>query len=429
MKCLRAGCVLCALLPPVALAQQPALLEPEDGRVYHGAQLMTFESTADPLAGYLAALGDSMIEPAVRGFFFSVPGVRGPANTLAGLGTFLAGADSIGFIPELSLFFVDSVATDSVIAATTTHDWILDSIITLCRSYGRRMFLRIGGEFNGAGPGWNGGGYHPYDYVSMFRKITGMFAAQWSRDSIATIWCYEPDAPNDFDSVDGRGPRWYPGDSYVDWFGLDVFDAAHFDQALPDSDRSGITRKGKSERFLAMARDKGKPVYMSEVSAIRVNISADSADATADWGNWFAKYWQFLDAHPEIKGYSYINANWPVSAYPEWGDARIQNSPLISQWYGQEMRRAKYIHLRSAAMAVAPGAEGAPARSLRNSAVARRAEVYDAAGRRAAVLSVTDAPGIARPLIFLPDRLGRGVRFLRTDPGPSGTKAVVTGWW
>jgi hypothetical protein len=323
-----------------------SILEPTDGRVYHGVQTMTYESGNDPLAGYLGALNDPTIQPAVRGFFMAIPGTRGPDKTLLGLRDFFHSADSIGFLPELSLFLESDVATDSIIAVSNHFDWIIDSVIMLSRNYGRRMFLRVGGEFNGAGPGWNGGGYHPYLYVTMFRKIVDMFAARGFRDSIAVNWCFEPDAANDFDSADARGARWYPGDSYVDWFGLDVFDAEHFDQSAPDYNRGTITRKGKSERFLSLARTKGKPVYLSETSAKGVNISNDTNDGINDWNSWFKKFWEFIDAHKEIKGFGYINANWPTGAYPNWGDARIQNSQYVTEKYKEEMRKPKYIHLR-----------------------------------------------------------------------------------
>jgi hypothetical protein len=322
-----------------------ALLEPEDGKVYHGACLMTYENDPDPIGPYLGALNDKSIQPAVRGLFMSIPGERGPDKSLIALKSFFHAADSIGFIPELSLFFIGKAATDSIIAVSTQYDWIIDSVITLSKNYGRKMFLRLGGEFNGSGPGWNGGGYHPYLYVTAFRKIVDKFAARGLRDSIAVNWCYEPDAANDFDSVDTRGARWYPGDTYVDWFGLDVFDAAHFDQSLPDGTGRNITKKGKSERFLAMARAKGKPVFMSETSAKSVNISADNQDGIDDWNNWFAKFFEFINVHKEIKGYNYINANWPTSAYPNWGDARIQNSTYVTSKYKEEMKKLKYIHL------------------------------------------------------------------------------------
>ncbi len=328
------------------IQNKPALLEPEDGRVYHGACLMTYEQSGDPIGPYLSALNDSTIQPAVRSYFISIPGERGLDNSFKGLIKFFHDADSIGFIPELSLFFVDkNGATDSIIAVSNVHDWIIDSIITLTKNYGKSSFLRIGGEFNGSGPGWNGGGYHPYLYVTMFRKIVDMYKTKGWRDSVAVIWCYEPDAPNDFDSVDSRGARWYPGNDYVDWFGLDVFDVTHFDQSLPDYDRRGITKKGKSERFLAMAREKKKPVYLSETSAKGVNISSDYQDGVNDWNNWFAKFFDFIDKHKEIKGFNYINALWPESAYPGWGDARIQNNAFVTQKYREEMKKPKYIHL------------------------------------------------------------------------------------
>jgi hypothetical protein len=346
-------CVIAQRLP----AQHRALLEPADGRVYHGAQTMTFAPAGDPLAGYLGMLADSTIQPAVRGLFFSIPGTRGPAKSLGELGNFFAAADSIGFIPELSLFFVSTTATDSAIAMTTQYDAVLDSIVTLSKAYGKRMFLRLGGEFNGAGPGWNGGGYHPHLYVTAFRKIVDRYAARGFRDSIATIWCYYPAAANDFDSVDARGALWYPGDAYVDWFGLDLFDPQDFDLALPDQVRGVITRKGKSERFLSMARAKGKPVMMSETSAKGMNLSADPADGAADWSAWFAKFWAFIAAHTEIKGYSYIDANWPAGAYPGWGDARIGNSPYVTGRYRAELRNPKYIHLP---VRRATGASAAP---------------------------------------------------------------------
>ncbi|MCB2205841.1 T9SS type A sorting domain-containing protein [bacterium] len=336
------------------------LLEPEDGRVYHGVQTVSFGNGSADLDGYLAAM-DERTQPAVRGFFFSIPGTRGPAMTLQALERFYEQADSIGFIPELSLFLTGEHSTDSVIAVSDTYDDVIDSIVTLSAQYGRAMFLRIGGEFNGT---WNG--YHEYLYVDMFRKITDMFAARGLRDSIATIWCYMPAAPANFDSVDVRGPLWYPGDDYVDWFGLDVFDSENFDQSLPDSDRRGLTTKGKSELFLAMARAKNKPVYMSETSAIRLELTADPADGAADWDAWFEKFWEFIEVHPEIKGFSYINTDWPEHAYPGWSDARIQSSPYIAGKYFEEMQDPRYIHLPwSASTGIEWKATQSPQLSLR----------------------------------------------------------------
>ena len=428
--------VLLVLAVPLFSQSIPsnAFLEPPDGKVYHGTQTVFGGHT-----GYLGALGDTSIHPRVRGMFISVPGTRSPANTFNGLRSFLASVDSVGFIPEVGLFLVTSNAsptgaTDSVIAVSTQYDYFLDSIIVISKSYGRRMFVRIGGEFNGW---WNGGGYHPYYYVTAFRKIVNMYAARGYRDSIATVWCYEPDGPNTFDSVGVNGPLWYPGDDYVDWFGLDVFDAEHFDQSLPDTLRGFITRKGKSERFLAMARSKNRPVFLNETSATGVTITADSIDSRNDWNTWFAKFWTFIGNHMEIKGFNYINQDWENTGYPGWGDARIQNSPYVTSWYRQEMQNPKYIHLRSSitsATVVDAVADGFallqnypnpfnPTTEIRYSIPVGTHDrtslrVYDMLGREVATLvDGVQSGGMKWVRFDAPENLATGVYFYRLTAG------------
>jgi hypothetical protein len=451
--------VLLLLLIAAAGAMSPgsgtraALLEPPDGRTYHGIQTIFGGHL-----GYLAALEDSTIFPAVRGHFLSVPGTRPPATTFSGLRSFLASADSFGFTPEVSLFLVTSNesptgATDSIIAVTSQYDAFIDSIVVISHNHNKRMFVRIGGEFNGW---WNGGGYHPYYYVGAFRKITDRYAALGFRDSIATVWCYEPDGPDDFDSVGTLGPLWYPGDTYVDWFGLDVFDAEHFDQELPDYRNGVITKKGKSERFLAMARAQGKPVYLNETSAKGVTLTADSLDSVNDWHGWFAKFWVFMDNHVEIKGFNYINQDWESTGYPGWGDARIQNSNYITSWYREEMRRPKYIHLHEGAVtSVGAGSDVTgrliPAQihpnpcsmttSIRFSLPSRVAQdmggdgagrrallrVFDVLGREVAALESGPLVPGAHELTFSASGLGSGVYFCHLSVGSSAAaiKLVV----
>lgn len=313
----------------------PAKFEPADGLVYHGVG--QYPQGVDE---YDAAMPDST-RPLLVKLYVDIPGSRG--QNYDALRQALAREKAIGRFPELSIGFHDGRgSTDSVIAMTTQHDAIIDSIAKICKEYGSRMFLRPGFEFNGP---WNA--YHPYLYVTAFRKIINRFDAMGAGDSVAIVWCYYPgNAPNDFDSTDARGPRWYPGDAYVDWFGLDLFNSTDFDPAQPDSVRGAISTKGKSERFLAMARAKGKPVLLSETSAKGVNITADPQDGGADWSIWFAPFWSFIGSHPEIKGFCYINWDW--RAYPtwsDWGNARIDSNSYILMKYREEMRKPKYIHL------------------------------------------------------------------------------------
>jgi hypothetical protein len=313
-----------------------AKFEPPNGKVYHGV--------GQPPMGideYIAAMGDSSIHPLVYKIYYDIPGSRGPSYD--SLRVMLAAQKAIGRFVELSIGFQDGRgSTDSIIATSTQHDAVIDSLAAICRDHRARLFVRPGFEFNGP---WNG--YHPYLYVTAFRKVVDRFRQAGAADSVAFNWCYYPGgAPNDFDSVDVNGPRWYPGDGYVDWFGLDVFDTLDFKLTLPDFESGQITTKGKSERFLMMARLKSKPVFLSETTAKGMNITPDLQDGINDWDKWFVPFWEFIAAHPEVKGFNYINWDWTrIPQYAAWGDARVSNNAYITQRYREEMRKPRYIHL------------------------------------------------------------------------------------
>lgn len=311
-----------------------AMLEPPDGRVYHGVG--QYQQGVDD---YIAAMEDTS-KPILVKLYFDIPGTRG--QNYAALRQSLARERAAGRIVELSLGLQDGRSgTDSVIAVSTRHDAIIDSVAKIVREHNAPLFVRPGFEFNGS---WFG--YHQYLYVTAFRKIVDRFRAA-GVDSAAYVWCYYPSgAANDFDSINARGALWYPGDEYVDWFGLDLFNASDFDLELPAFVRGTITAKGKSERFLATARLKQKPVLLSETSAKGTEITASEEDGITDWKAWFEKFFAFIDAHGEIKGFNYINWDWRAYAtWSTWGNARIDSNAYILAQYRQEMRRSKYIHL------------------------------------------------------------------------------------
>ncbi|MBS1914255.1 MAG: hypothetical protein JST22_19860 [Bacteroidetes bacterium] len=307
-----------------------AKFEPDTGRVYHGVGGSAAEADA-----YRAVM-DSTTLPYLSKLYFELPGSGAPPY--AALRAALATERAAGRFPELSIDITNgTIGSDSILATTTQYDAMVDSLAAICKGFGRRIFIRPGFEFNGP---WNG--YHADIYPKAFKKIVDRFRAAGAGDSAAFIWCYySSGAPNDFDQVDASGSRWYPGDGYVDWFGIDLFFNDEFDISLPENDASGITTHGKVERFLEMARTHGKPVLASEVSAAGMNITPDSAKGVDIWYNWFAPFFEFLSAHEEVKGFCYINTNWGGT----WGDARIDSNATLASYYVDEMLNPWYIHL------------------------------------------------------------------------------------
>jgi hypothetical protein len=201
--------------------------------------------------------------------------------------------------------------------------------------YGEPVFLRIDGEFSGT---WNG--YEPYEYPKAFQKIVGMFRDAGA-DNVAFVWCYEPAAPAEVDEVDAEGnPKWFPGDDVIDWSSLEVFYSTDFSGGGAVHDRANA--------FLEMALEHEKPVVVAESSARDLHISDDSAAAAEHWDNWFAPYFAWIEANPQIKAFHYINMDWTeFEHYGEagWGQADISVNPSLVELFTTEIGKEKYLHL------------------------------------------------------------------------------------
>ncbi len=327
-------------IPTATATTEPggAPFEPPDGQVYHG----TSPNPAD-VDAYIAALGDPALAPLVEGSHMGIPGTR-PQNFVRVLQAFVDRVTGAGRVPHLSFSFTigDGQPVDDVIADSDTYDAQIDDAARITASVDGPVFVRPGFEFNGS---WNG--YTAGVYPRAFRKFVDRFRAAGA-DNAIFIWCYMPAGPGDFaDEVAGEA-LWYPGDAYVDWFGLDLFDAGNFHPDAPIEDRGGVTTKGRSEAFLTMAREHGKPVFLSEVAAVKIGITPDPADGEADWAAWFGPWFDFLEAHPEIKGFNYMSQDYTGTKYDEqhgWGNARLQDNPVILARWVERLGSGRFIHL------------------------------------------------------------------------------------
>jgi len=315
-----------------------ALFEPPDGRIYHGA-------APDPAVvdGYIAGLGDASIAPLLEGVHLGIGGTSGRQRVSDTIREWLARVREAGRVPHLSLSLTaDGAPIDVAIATSTDYDAALAAVVA---EYGDPLFIRIGFEFNGA---WNG--YTPGVYPIAYRKTVEAFRAA-GVDHAAYIWCYEPDGPNDFDALIDGEPAWYPGDDVVDWFGLDLFGAEHFDPV--HAGRPGRpTAYDKSIRFLEMADLHDKPVMLSETAPAKAHLTADAddpglVDGRADWDVWFDRFFAFMVDHPRIKGFLYMNHDYRGTVYERtngWGDCRIEINSAILDRYRTILRDPRFIH-------------------------------------------------------------------------------------
>ncbi|MFQ5494146.1 MAG: glycoside hydrolase family 26 protein, partial [Phycisphaerae bacterium] len=97
------------------------------------------------------------------------------------------------------------------------YDGFLRSWATAAKTHGRRVLLRFGFEFNGNWFTWGG---DPEGLVTAWRRAHDIFR-KVGADNVEWVW-----SPNVVSVPDKPGNdmhRYYPGDQFVDWVGVDGY--------------------------------------------------------------------------------------------------------------------------------------------------------------------------------------------------------------
>ncbi|REK75131.1 glycosyl hydrolase [Paenibacillus paeoniae] len=288
-------------------------LEPAGNKVLHGAG-----QDMGAFAEYNMAMGDD-IKPILSMYYVGLKDkldhfFKGVQSDLYDYG------DDV--IPQIGLYMTmdghPEKAFDHEVAEGKV-DYNIEILVNELKALNRPVFLRIGYEFNGE---WNG--YKPESYKQAFIRITKAIR-EAGLDQVATVWNYSPDANNkDFMSF-------YPGDEYVDWWGVDIFEIQR-------------TTQQDTIDYMNEAEKRGYPVMIGEVTPRFVGVT----DGMKSWDTFFKPFFEWVDAHKGIKAICYINWQW--SKYPNWsnwGDARLQTNEVVLTNYLKEMQKDKYIHSRS----------------------------------------------------------------------------------
>jgi len=210
--------------------------------------------------------------------------------------------------------------------AAGKYDEQIDALVQGFAELQRPVWLRIGYEFNG---GWTS--FSPETFKAAWIRITNKLRANpVTNKTVANVWDYTADAP---ESPAGLVKTWYPGDEYVDWWGVNIFSGV----AAPDSQWVNSSQYG----FLQEAAKRNFPVMFGE-STPRQN--------PMKWDPWFSNYFRLIhDTSLTVRSFNYINWDWSKASPPpgmNWGNCRIEKSAVSSQ-YQAEMSKGHYFHARN----------------------------------------------------------------------------------
>lgn len=178
--------------------------------------------------------------------------------------------------------------------STGAFDAYIDSWATGLKAFGKPVYLRLFHEMNFQGYPWAYGtnGNTAEDLVSAWRYVHNRFARAGAAN-VRWVWCPNPEnGVVPFDAI-------YPGDAYVDWFGVDAYNGGtQFDWGGWRSARQIVEQTYRIFQTLAPT----KPVMLAEVSSV------EQGGSKAQWiTDLFAATPAAL---PNIRAIVWFHENW-----------------------------------------------------------------------------------------------------------------------
>jgi len=197
------------------------------------------------------------------------------------------------------------------------------------------IFLRLGYEFDNPFFGYS---ENPKAYVLAFQRIVQMLCRQLPSEvkvRLQFVW-HSWAAPRKDVSLED----FYPGDEYVDWIGISIFQQVY---PWPSGWGDGIIDWGGSlneiDEVLTFASHHNKSTMIAESSpfgGINLNTSKTREfNKTNPWDRWYGEIITLIEKY-DISMWCYINCNW--DSQPMWhntgfGDSRISSSKeVMEKW-------------------------------------------------------------------------------------------------
>ena len=326
-----------------------SFLEPPEGKILQGMGQWDADNAA-----YLSALA-GYGSPPYPGHEMAIVNIPPSESSAGGNRPFDATAAAImlgnledmdedGRIPAVAISFYDYTAGggtptshDDEVAAETNADMVsqINRLGDVLEDFGKPVFVRIGLEINNVTLTGYAEGYHAYDFPICY-QITHDLLIDAGATRCAFVWCWEASAPTDYLDVHPTtgDPKWYPGDEYVDWFGLDIFNRNEFTELSSPITAAG-SKLSNVLAFIAKADEHQKPIFIAESSCVDFPIAESATDDNDSWDEWFVHYFDFIENNPGIKAIDYISHDWTGgSGGPDnWLDGNLYNcDEVMDNW-------------------------------------------------------------------------------------------------
>ena len=211
---------------------------------------------------------------------------------------------------QIGLYMVDNLKA----VTGGTWDKNLETLARWIKQTKEDVYLRIGYEFD-----LPDNHYDPDQYIKAFQYIVS-FLRQEKVNNVYFVW-------HSFGYVNpGKPPiNWYPGDEFVDYFGISFFKAFN---------------SSNYKSFLKLAQTHNKPFMIAEATPFGVG----TRDGKKSWNMWFKPFFEYVE-NSDIPIISYINADWESQSMfrgQGWGDCRIEENSFVNKNWREKIDSERF---------------------------------------------------------------------------------------
>jgi hypothetical protein len=186
----------------------------------------------------------------------------------------------------------------------------------LQRTNAPRVFLRVGYEFDNPSFGYD----DPAMYVRAYRHLYRACHAHSSCASRTLFVWHSWAAPRNFPLAE-----FYPGDDYVDWVGVSVFQQV-YPRDMAEGEYIGGSSLQEMREVLEFASSQSKPTMIAESTPF---------GGIMTWDRWFQPTLDLIDEY-DIGMWCYINCDWesqPMWHHVGFGETRLStNNEVMHKW-------------------------------------------------------------------------------------------------
>lgn len=184
---------------------------------------------------------------------------------------------------------------------------------------GATIFLRYASEMNGA---WVEYGGNPRKFIEKWRIVYNVVKKH--APNVVLVWCPYTTPSDNIDA-------YYPGDAYVDWVGVNMYNVTYFNQNPRTPARHVRPTDMLDQVYNTYSRR--KPIMICEYGV--TNFSALENRSVADYAvqSITELYNALKTRYPRVKCINYFNANALTIAHRRNNDYTVTSNPRVLQAY------------------------------------------------------------------------------------------------